>query len=303
MPELPEVETVRRGLAPVLEGRRIVTVKLKRGDLRWPFPPRFRERIEGRCVLSVGRRAKYLLADLDSGETLLMHLGMSGRFTVKPKRGRAQNLGEFYYETGSEADDEAGVPDGAHDHVTFVTDEGTAVIYTDPRRFGAMDLVATDAREDHKLLRGMGPEPLGNTFDASHLATAFRNKTAPLKAALLDQRIVAGLGNIYVCEALNRARLSPKRLAGTLVTKAGAPTERLEVLARTIRDVLTEAIVVGGSTLRDHQTVDGAAGAFQERFRVYDREGEPCPTPGCSGVIRRIVQSGRSTFYCPRCQR
>jgi formamidopyrimidine-DNA glycosylase len=303
MPELPEVETVRRGLAPVLEGRRIVEVKLRRGDLRWPFPPRFRERIEGRRVVSVSRRAKYLLADLDDGETLIMHLGMSGRFTVKPKRGRARNLGEFYYETGSEADSDEGVPAGAHDHVTILTDDGTAVIYTDPRRFGVMDLVATAEREAHKLLKGMGPEPLGNAFDAVHLARAFRGKKAPLKAALLDQRVVAGLGNIYVCEALNRAGLSPRRLAGSLVTKSGDPSPRLDTLVGDIRAVLNEAIAAGGSTLRDHQAIDGSAGSFQQRFRVYDREGEPCPKPGCTGVIRRTVQAGRSTFYCPRCQR
>jgi formamidopyrimidine-DNA glycosylase len=298
MPELPEVETVRRGLAPVMEGHAISAVRLKRGDLRWPFPPRFRERLEGRRVAALTRRAKYLLADLDSGETLIMHLGMSGRFTVFPAHGPALGLGEFYFEAGAGEG-----ADGAHDHVTFTMDDGTRIVFTDPRRFGMMDLAAATAREDHPLLKALGPEPLGNAFDARHLAAAFGGKRAPLKAALLDQKTVAGLGNIYVCEALHRAGLSPRRLAGTTVRRDGAPSARLEALGQAVRDVLNEAIAAGGSTLRDHQATDGSAGAFQQRFRVYDREGEPCPSPRCSGVIRRIVQAGRSTFYCPRCQR
>jgi formamidopyrimidine-DNA glycosylase len=298
MPELPEVETVCRGLSPAMEGHRIVSVRLKRGDLRWPFPPRFRERLEGRRVTALTRRAKYLLADLDSGETLIMHLGMSGRFTVFPPKGPVRHLGEFYFETGAEEGAE-----GAHDHVTFTMDDGSRIVFTDPRRFGMMDLAASTAREDHPLLKELGPEPLGNAFDAGHLATVFAGKRAPLKAALLDQKTVAGLGNIYVCEALHRARLSPRRLAGSTVRRDGAPTVRLKTLGEVVRDVLREAIAAGGSILRDHHATDGSAGAFQQRFRVYDREGEPCPTPGCRGVVRRIVQSGRSTFYCPHCQR
>jgi formamidopyrimidine-DNA glycosylase len=223
MPELPEVETVRRGLGPVMEGRRIARVALKRGDLRWPFPPRFRERLEGRRIVSVVRRAKYLLADLDSGETLIMHLGMSGRFTVFPARGPAKHLGEFYFETGAEE-----TADGAHDHVTFTLDDGTRMVYTDPRRFGMMDIVATAERESHPLLKGLGPEPLGNAFDPGHLAAAFAHRRTPLKAALLDQRVVAGLGNIYVCEALHRAGISPERTAATV---PGARSARLRARA------------------------------------------------------------------------
>lgn len=298
MPELPEVETVRRGLAPQMEGRAFAEVRLRRGDLRWPFPLRFCERLKGRRVAALSRRGKYLLADLDSGEVLVMHLGMSGRFSVFPAAGPARNLGEFYFEGG--AGEEA---EGAHDHVTFIMDDGCRIVFTDPRRFGMMDLVAAAARNAHPLLAGLGPEPLGNAFDAQHLAAMFRGKRAPLKAALLDQKTVAGLGNIYVCEALNRAGLSPRRLAGTTVRRDGAPSPCLGLLALAVRDVLNEAIAAGGSTLRDHQATDGAPGAFQQRFRVYDREGERCPAPGCEGVIRRIVQSGRSTFYCPRCQR
>ena len=300
MPELPEVETVRRGLAPQMEGRRIAAVRLKRGDLRWPFPPRFRDRLEGRRIEALSRRGKYLLADLDSGETLIMHLGMSGRFTVTPAKGPARNLGEFYLGTGA---GDAAEAEGAHDHVTFTMDDGCRIVFTDPRRFGMMDLVAAAARRAHPLLEGLGPEPLGNAFDAHHLAAMFRGKRAPLKAALLDQKTVAGLGNIYVCEALHRAGLSPRRLAGTTVRRDGAPGPALERLAAAVREVLSEAIAAGGSTLRDHQATDGSAGAFQQRFRVYDREGQPCCKPGCAGVVRRIVQSGRSTFHCPRCQR
>ncbi len=298
MPELPEVETVRRGLAPAMEGRRIAAVRLKRGDLRWPFPPRFRDRLEGRRIEALSRRAKYLLADLDSGETLVMHLGMSGRFSVFPAAGPARNLGEFYFEAG--AGEEA---EGAHDHVTFTMDDGCRIVFTDPRRFGMMDLAAAGSRDAHPLLKDLGPEPLGNAFDADHLAAMFRGRRAPLKAALLDQKAAAGLGNIYVCEALHRAGLSPRRLAGTTARRDGAPGPALERLAAAVREVLSEALAAGGSTLRDHQATDGSAGAFQQRFRVYDREGEPCRTPGCTGVIRRIVQSGRSTFHCPRCQR
>ncbi len=301
MPELPEVETVRRGLESALLGRRIETVALNRGDLRVPFPEGFARRLAGRRVETVGRRAKYLLVGLDGGETLLMHLGMSGRFTIHPPGGRPLALGE------PDEDEEAA--DGAsangpsiHDHVTFLLDDGTRIVYTDPRRFGLMDLIDSAAAADHKLLASLGPEPLGNDFNAGHLRAALDGRATPLKSALLDQHVVAGLGNIYVCEALHRAALSPKRLAAT-VTRGRRGVERLEALVRSVRGVLNDAIAAGGSTLRDYASAQGRPGAFQHRFDVYDREGEPCPRPGCRGTIRRIVQAGRSTFYCGVCQR
>jgi formamidopyrimidine-DNA glycosylase len=294
MPELPEVETVRRGLEPVLAGRRISKVSLRRADLRFPFPDRFCERLEGRRIETVTRRAKYILCELDSAETLIMHLGMTGRFTLA-REGQVANLGAFYFEAGSEA---AGT--GPHDHVTFDLDDGTRVIYSDPRRFGMMDLAAVGERATHKLLRAIGIEPLGNELSGPWLAEQFRKKVAPMKAALLDQRIISGLGNIYVCEALHRARISPKRKARTLVRSKGH-SERLDLLASEIRAVLTEAIAAGGSTLQDYQAVDGTRGAFQQRFLVYDREGGQCFT--CNAPIKRIVQSGRSTFYCAACQK
>ena len=298
MPELPEVETVRRGLAPAMEGRRIERVELRRPDLRFPFPPGFAERLEGRTVVSCGRRAKYLAFDLDSGDVLVMHLGMSGAFRVD-----GAETATFHHERSKDA---------AHDHVVFhMKDDGqggTRVTYNDPRRFGFMDLIAREDFDDHPWFRGMGPEPVadgagGNTFDAAHLAERFQGKRTPLKSALLDQRVIAGLGNIYVCEALHRARLSPKREAGTLVKRDGAPSVRLERLVPEIRDVIAEAIRAGGSSLRDHRQADGSLGYFQHTFRVYDREAAPCPTPGCRGTVRRITQAGRSTFYCPTCQR
>jgi len=297
MPELPEVETVMRGLETVLTGKRIAQVRLARGDLRFPFPPDFAKRIEGRLVLRLMRRAKYILAFLEGGEVLILHLGMSGRFTIIDAKGRMQALGEFY--------DESAAPDGGrgpHDHVVFTREDGLRVVYTDPRRFGLMDLVGETSLASHKLLAEIGVEPLGNEFDALYLAEAFRGKKAPLKAALLDQRLIAGLGNIYVCEALHRASLSPKRRAGSLVTKKGHDP-RLEDLVRHIRAVLTEAIAAGGSTLRDFLHPQGEKGSFQQVFAVYDREGEKCPRRRCGGTIKRIVQSGRSTFYCPRCQK
>jgi formamidopyrimidine-DNA glycosylase len=297
MPELPEVETVMRGLDSVLTGKRIQKVRLARGDLRFPFPPDFAKRIEGRRVLSLKRRAKYILAFLEGGEVLILHLGMSGRFTVIDAKGRMTGLGEFYEE--SAAADEGG---GAHDHVVFTREDGLRVIYTDPRRFGLMDLVGETGLAAHKLLAEIGVEPLGNEFDAPYLAQAFRGKKAPLKASLLDQRIIAGLGNIYVCEALHRARLSPKRKAGSLVKK-NSYDPRLEELVRHIRAVLLEAIAAGGSTLRDFIQPQGEKGSFQQVFAVYDREGEKCRRRGCGGTIKRIVQSGRSTFYCPKCQK
>lgn len=297
MPELPEVETVMRGLEVVLTGKRIHKVKLARGDLRFPFPPDFAKRVEGRIVLRLKRRAKYILAFLEGGEVLILHLGMSGRFTIIDAKGRMQALGEFY--------DETAAPDGGsgpHDHVVFTREDGLRVIYTDPRRFGLMDLVGETGLDSHKLLSGIGIEPLGNEFDATYLAQAFRGKKAPLKAALLDQRLIAGLGNIYVCEALYRARLSPKRKAGSLVKKTSYDP-RLEELVRHIRAVLLEAIAAGGSTLRDFIQPTGDTGSFQQSFAVYDREGEKCRRRGCGGSVKRIVQSGRSTFYCPKCQK
>lgn len=297
MPELPEVETVMRGLDRVLTGQRIRKVRLARGDLRLPFPPDFGKRIEGRTVLRLKRRAKYILAFLEGGEVLILHLGMSGRFTIIDAKGHMTGLGEFYEESTSAAED-----GGPHDHVVFTRDDGLRVVYTDPRRFGVMDLVGESQLERHKLLAGIGVEPLGNEFDASYLAGVLRGKKAPLKAALLDQRLIAGLGNIYVCEALHRAGLSPKRRAGSLVRKNGHDP-RLDDLVRHIRAVLTEAISAGGSTLRDFAHPQGDKGSFQQVFAVYDREGEKCRKRRCGGTIRRIVQSGRSTFYCPTCQK
>ena len=292
MPELPEVETVRRGLEPVLVGRRILRVELRRPDLRFPFPPRFDERLAGATVTRLGRRAKYLLAWLSTGEVLVMHLGMSGRF--RAERGRdVTEPGAFYLETGAQA---------VHDHVVFHLDDGARITYNDVRRFGFMMLSPERDLDGAPPFAQMGIEPLGPELDGAHLARLFAGKRAPLKAALLDQRLLAGLGNIYVCEALFRAGLSPEAPAGTLATPSGRPTPKARLLASAIRDVLEEAIAVGGSTLRDHADVDGSAGAFQERFRVYDREGEPCTAPGCRGIVRRVVQSGRSTFFCAECQ-
>ncbi len=292
MPELPEVETVRRGLAPVLVGRAITTVRLARPDLRFALPKDFVARIEGRRVVELSRRAKYLIAHLDSGDCLLMHLGMTGRFTVVVPDGRAVTLGELYNEP---------VAASTHDHVVFETGDGYRIVYNDARRFGIMDIILQGSAP-HPLLAHLGIEPLEEAFDARHLHCAFRGKRAPLKAALLDQRIIAGLGNIYVCEALFRTRLSPLRLAGTLALRRH-PEPRLERLVTAIRAVLTEAIEAGGSTLRDYARIDGSAGAFQTAFEVYDREGKPCVRPTCRGRIRRTIQAGRSTFWCPVCQR
>ncbi|HVV92378.1 MAG TPA: bifunctional DNA-formamidopyrimidine glycosylase/DNA-(apurinic or apyrimidinic site) lyase [Hyphomicrobiales bacterium] len=293
MPELPEVETVRRGLEPVLVGARLATVEARRPDLRTPLPAHFVRRLTGRRVESLGRRAKYLLADLDDGTVLVMHLGMSGSFRVE-HGGSSATPGRFHHQHGR---------NGAHDHVVFHTDGGAVVTYNDPRRFGLMTLVPRRDLAAHPLFQGLGVEPLGNALDGTLLAGLLAGKATSLKAALLDQRVVAGLGNIYVCEALHRARLSPLRSAGTLATRAGGPTAASRRLAEAIRAVLEEAIAAGGSSLRDHRRTDGELGLFQHHFRVYDREGEPCVTPGCRGVVRRIVQNGRSTFYCPACQR
>jgi formamidopyrimidine-DNA glycosylase len=293
MPELPEVETVRRGLAPAMEGARFEAVVAHRGDLRWPLPADFVQRLQGQTVTGLGRRAKYLLADLSSGDVLLMHLGMSGSFRVM-RDGKAATPGVYYHERSNF---------GAHDHVVFRMSSGATVAFNDPRRFGCMKLIPRTKLDDEPLLRALGPEPLGNAFDAAMLARACRGKRTSIKAALLDQRIVAGLGNIYVCEGLHRARISPKRAASTLATRSGAPQPRTEALVESIRAVLNDAIAAGGSSLRDHRRTSGELGMFQHNFRVYDREGERCPTRGCNGTIRRIVQTGRSTFFCPVCQK
>lgn len=283
MPELPEVETVRRGLAPALEGRRIMSVELRRPDLRWPLPERMAERLTGRRVIRLGRRAKYLLADLDSGETLVIHLGMSGRILVS-----GDSPGRFAHVRS--------LPE-RHDHVILEMEDGARITYNDPRRFGMMDLAPTAAIEEHPLLRGLGPEPLGNVFGGAWLAARLGGRRTPVKTALLDQRLIAGLGNIYVCEALHRAGIAPFRPAGRI-----APS-RLERLAAAVRAVLGEAIDAGGSSLRDHRQTSGEMGYFQHDFRVYGRAGQPCRREGCTGTVRRVVQAGRSTFWCPRCQR
>jgi formamidopyrimidine-DNA glycosylase len=290
MPELPEVETVRGGLAPVLEGHRLARVEARRPDLRFPFPDNFVQTLTGATVLKLERRAKYLLARLDREDTLVMHLGMSGRFEIARPEGRAGGLdrpGQFHY---------APDPDPKHAHVVFETEAGARITYYDPRRFGYMALVNTATFALHPWFAGLGPEPLSDAFDAAQLKHAFEGRKQGPKTLLLDQRIVAGLGNIYVCEALHRARISPFKPAGRI------SRPRLARLVADIKAVLAEAITAGGSTLRDYAQADGALGYFQHRFRVYDREGRPCPNPGCPGVVARKVQAGRSTFYCPVCQ-
>jgi formamidopyrimidine-DNA glycosylase len=291
MPELPEVETVRRGLGPVLEGHAFTQVEIRRGDLRIPFPNDFVRRLTGRNVTRLWRRAKYLLADLDSGETFVIHLGMSGRIAVFAD-GKERKLGTFVYPAWPQ---EAGL--GKHDHVVMRTDAPARIVFTDHRRFGLMTLIDTLKLNEHRLFDGLGIEPLSKEFDAAYLARALKGKKTPIKSALLDQRVIAGLGNIYVCEALYRAHISPKRLA-----KSVSPAQ-LAPLVCEIKAVLKEAIVAGGSSLRDHRRTDGEMGYFQKTFFVYDREGEACRTKRCKGTIKRIVQAGRSTFYCPACQR
>ena len=283
MPELPEVETVRRGLAPVMEGHVIARASVNRPDLRWPFPPRMAERLTGRRVQALRRRSKYILADLDSGETLLIHLGMSGRMLVS-----GDPLGVFVHDHPA--------PE-KHDHVVLEMETGARITFNDPRRFGAMDLMDSATAEGHKLLAALGPEPLGNDFNEPHLVAALHGRNTRIKAALLDQHIVAGLGNIYVCEALYRARIHPARKAGRISAR------RVAALVPIIREVLADAISAGGSSLRDFRQADGELGYFQHSFDVYGREGHPCRTPGCEAQIKRIVQSGRSSFYCPSCQR
>ena len=291
MPELPEVETVRRGLSPVAEGAVIVRADIRRPDLRFPFPDAFAKRLAGRRIMALRRRAKFLLADLSSGETLIMHLGMSGSFRIADQ---AIAEAAFHVPRGKSA---------KHDHVVFHLDGGAQIIYNDPRRFGFMLLAATDELDSHDMLKGLGVEPTGNELNANILAAGMAGRRSPVKAVLLDQRVIAGLGNIYVCEALWRAQISPRRLAHTMVTRAGRPTARLERLTAHIRSVISDAIAAGGSSLRDHVQTDGELGYFQHAFSAYDREGEICRHPGCDGTIRRITQSGRSTFYCPGCQR
>ncbi|MEM9434343.1 MAG: bifunctional DNA-formamidopyrimidine glycosylase/DNA-(apurinic or apyrimidinic site) lyase [Pseudomonadota bacterium] len=283
MPELPEVETVRRGLVPVLEGHVILRADVNRPDLRWPFPPGMADRLGGATVQRLRRRSKYILADLSSGETLIIHLGMSGRMLID-----GQNTAEFQNNLA---------PAGKHDHVVLHTNAPARITFNDARRFGAMDLAPTAQVEDHWLLSKIGPEPLGNQFDGSYLSEQLKSRNSPIKTALLDQRVVAGLGNIYVCEVLHRTRISPRRKA----SKLGAA--RVQNLVPAIRSVLEEAIEAGGSSLRDHRQTNGELGYFQHNFAVYDREGEACQRSGCGGTIGRIVQSGRSSFYCPRCQR
>jgi formamidopyrimidine-DNA glycosylase len=290
LPELPEVETVKRGLQPSVEGRRFTSVTTRRADLRIPFPDNFETRLTGRRVIRLWRRAKYILLDLDGGETLVIHLGMSGRIGVHTVD-RYRKPGAFYHETT--ISDQG---NGTHDHVVFETDAPARIIFTDHRRFGLMTLVDTTSIESHKLFKGLGAEPLSSGFNGLQLQHALKGKKTPIKSALLDQRVVAGLGNIYVCEALWRAGISPRKQAGRI------KPAQIEKLAAGIRTVLEEAIEAGGSSLRDHRQTNGELGYFQKSFCVYDREDQPCSRPGCAGIVRRIVQSGRSTFYCRSCQ-
>ena len=283
MPELPEVETVRAGLAPAMEGAVIARAQVNRPDLRWPFPDNMADRLTGARVLRLRRRSKYILADLDRGESLLIHLGMSGRMTVS-----GDPLGQFVHDHPATE---------KHDHVVLDMENGARITFNDPRRFGAMDLLPTDGAETHPLLASLGPEPLGNGLYPDYLAQALKSRKSPIKSALLDQKIVAGLGNIYVCEVLFRAQISPKRRCDKI------SLNRLGGLVPIIRDVLSEAIAAGGSSLKDYRRANGELGYFQHNFDVYGRENDPCKTPGCDQSIRRIVQSGRSTFYCLQCQR
>ncbi|HEV7690763.1 MAG TPA: bifunctional DNA-formamidopyrimidine glycosylase/DNA-(apurinic or apyrimidinic site) lyase [Hyphomonadaceae bacterium] len=289
MPELPEVETVRRGLQPAMEGKRILGVQTRRKDLRFPFPANFNHRLIDAKVKRLGRRAKYLVADLSTGEALIMHLGMTGRFTVSMSKGAkkpGQKPGKFHHEGGE---------DEKHDHVVFEMQGGAKIVFNDARRFGFMDLWSIDDLDHYPAFEGMGLEPISNEFSGAYLEEAFEGKKTPVKAALLDQRVVAGLGNIYVCEALFRAQVNPRKLAGAI------KRDKLERLAVEIRKVIEEAIAAGGSTISDFATTTGELGYFQHRFQVYDREGDPCIV--CDKPIKRMVQSGRSTFYCAHCQK
>lgn len=283
MPELPEVETVRRGLLPVMEGRGILRAEVNRPDLRWPLPERMAERLTGRRIDALRRRSKYILADLDSGETLVIHLGMSGRMLIAEGQ-----VGVFHHDLPAAA---------KHDHVVLTMEGGARVTFNDARRFGMMDLWPTADLAAHPLLAGLGPEPFGNDFNETYLVERLRGRTMPVKAALLDQRVVAGLGNIYVCEVLHRARMSPERRLREV------SDDKIAGLVTVSREVLAEAIEAGGSSLKDYRQADGELGYFQHSFRVYGREGQPCPREGCDGTVKRIVQSGRSSFFCPVCQR
>jgi len=290
MPELPEVETIRRGLEPVLVGQRIARVEQRRADLRFPFPENFGKRLTGRTVVTLQRRAKYLLAHLDDGTVLIIHLGMSGRISIT---GQGQ-LGEFTHNQGNR---------NIHDHVVLRLGSGTEIVYNDPRRFGLMDLASATTLDTHPLLAGIGIEPLGPGLTPAYLARHAAGRRSDLKSFLLDQRIIAGLGNIYVCEALFRTHLKPSRAAACLATPTGKPNARTSALIPHIKAVLADAIEAGGSTLRDYAQADGSLGYFQHSFQVYGREGEPCLTPACRGMVHRTVQGGRSTFFCPVCQR
>jgi formamidopyrimidine-DNA glycosylase len=287
MPELPEVETVKRGLQPVMEGASFKSVDVRRAGLRWPFPQDMAQRLTGRQIIALRRRSKYILIDLSDNLTLLLHLGMSGRVLIH-RGGQATPTGQSHDQFP---------PLQKHDHVVFDLTNNVRVVYNDPRRFGAMDLIVTSEVDDHPLIAKLGPEPLGNQFDAPYLGMRFKDRKSPVKSALLDQSHVCGLGNIYVCEALWRSGIAPTRTAG----KISRP--KLDILVRSIRDVLAEAIDSGGSSLKDFRQTSGDLGYFQHNFAVYDREGDPCRTPDCKGKIARIVQSGRSTFYCSKCQR
>lgn len=290
MPELPEVETIKRGLEPVLVGQRIARVEQRRADLRFPFPENFGKRLTGRTVTSLQRRAKYILAHLDDGAVLIIHLGMSGRISII---GKGQ-LGQFTHNQGNRS---------VHDHVVLRLGSGTEIVYNDPRRFGMMDLTTAAGVSVHPLLANIGIEPLGPELTPEYVAHQAAGRRSDLKSFLLDQRIIAGLGNIYVCEALYRTHLKPSRAASCLATAGGKPTPRVTALIPHIRTVLEEAIAAGGSTLKDYAQADGSLGYFQHSFHVYGREGEPCLTPACRGMVRRSVQAGRSTFFCPVCQR
>lgn len=283
MPELPEVETVRRGLAPVMERAVITQADVRREGLRWPFPDHMADRLTGARVQSLGRRSKYLLLDLNTDETLIVHLGMSGRMLIS-----GHKLGKFHHEHP--------VPE-KHDHVVFDMDNGARVTFNDPRRFGAMDLCATEDLARHKFIRVLGPEPLSNDFNEEYLVDQLARKGTAIKTALLDQGIIAGLGNIYVCEVLFRAGIHPAHKSGKISAK------QIAGLVPIIREVLSDAIESGGSSLKDYRQADGDLGYFQHSFRVYGREKEPCVTPDCKGEIARIVQGGRSSFYCTQCQR
>lgn len=300
MPELPEVETVRLGLAPVLVGNRFSAIEQRRADLRFPLPVCFAERLKGRRIEALDRRAKYLLARLDRGEVLTIHLGMTGRFSIDEAKIDTAN-GHETLTPGRFAHAAPMAP--AHEHLVFHLEDGAAIRYSDARRFGYMALIPAQDLEEHPFFTGLGFEPLGEGFTAEALAEKLRAKRTLLKAALLDQRIIAGLGNIYVCEALHRAGLSPLRQAASLVTGTGRPTKQARALVAAIRTVLQEAIEAGGSSLRDYAHTDGSLGLFQHSFKVYGRTGEPCQKPGCSGTVTRISQSGRSSFYCSACQR